>query len=311
MANQQSTVLIVGATGNLGHRIVDALLIRKEKPGVRVAVRGGDANKHGERLKAWQARGVEIVDADLADEPSLERATKGADIVISAVQGGPDVIVEGQGRLLAASRKTGVKRLVSSDYSFNHFALTEGENVNSDWRRAFDKTVMASGIGHTFFCNGGFMEVMMSPFIGLVDKAAGTLSFWGDGQTKIDLTSMDDGAAYLAASVLDPATLNRTVEIAGDELDMKGIAAAFEAATGQKLKVVSKGTIEAGYAELERLKREKVELIGLLPLMYQLPMVSGKAKLHHVENARYPDVKRTSLAVFLKFQAATPKATAA
>jgi hypothetical protein len=87
--------------------------------------------------------------------------------------------------------------------------------------------------------------------------------------------------------------------------------AAFEAATGQKLKLVSRGAIEAGYAELERLKRERAEPMRLLPLMYQLPMVSGRAKLHHVENARYPDLERTTLAAFLKSQSAKPKASAA
>jgi hypothetical protein len=42
------------------------------------------------------------------------------------------------------------------------------------------------------------MQVIASPFMQMVDSATGTLSFWGDGQTPIDLTSMDDTAAYLA-----------------------------------------------------------------------------------------------------------------
>jgi uncharacterized protein YbjT (DUF2867 family) len=300
-------VSLFGATGNLGGRIVEALLARAEKPTVRIAARGSVAGKHHERLREWQSRGIEVVDADLADEASLERACAGADIVISAVQGGPEIIVDGQGRLLQACLKAGVQRLVPSDYSFDMFALDEGENYNSDVRRAFARAVLASGIGHTFFLNGGFMEVMVSPFIGMFDRQAGTLCYWGNGTHAMDFTSMDDAAAYLAATVLDPGTLNRTVEIAGDQLDVPAMAAAYEAGTSQKLRLISKGPIEAGYAELDRLKREGADVKQMLPLMYQLPMVSGKAKLHRVENDHYPEVHATTLATFLKRQAVIGK----
>ena len=115
---------------------------------------------------------------------------------------------------------------------------------------------------------------------------------------------MDDAASYVAAAVLDPETLNRTVEVASEQLSMKEIGAAYEAATGQHLRLVSRGPLAAGYAELERLKTARAEITQLLPLMYQLPMVSGKAKLRHVENARYPDVHPTTLAAFIKQNAA-------
>jgi uncharacterized protein YbjT (DUF2867 family) len=308
MASASPTILVVGATGNLGRRIVEALLARKEKPTVRVALRGGISGKHVDQLRAWESCGASVVDVDLADEGNLERACSGADTVISALQGGPDVIIEGQGRLLAACQKAGVKRLVPSDFSIDLFALDEGENINLDWRRTFDNRVKASGIGYTFFLNGGFMEVMVSPYIGLIDRAAGTLSFWGDGETKIDLTSMDDAAAYLAAAILDPKTLNRVVEIVGDQLSMAKVAAAYKSTTGQTLKLVSRGPLAAGYTELEHLKVKKADQMALLPLMYQLPMVSGKARLKSVENARYPDVHPTSLAVFLKKQFVSSKA---
>jgi hypothetical protein len=40
----------------------------------------------------------------------------------------------------------------------------------------------------------------------------------------------------------------------------------------------------------------------VLPLTYQRPMVSGKAKLRHVENERYPQVYPTTHAAVLKAQ---------
>jgi len=41
--------------------------------------------------------------------------------------------VEGQNRLLEAAAQHGVARYFPSDFSFDLFALDEGENVNSDW----------------------------------------------------------------------------------------------------------------------------------------------------------------------------------
>ena len=51
---------------------------------------------------------------------------------------------------------------------------------------------------------------------------------------------------------------------------MDGIAQAYEEATGRALTLHSKGSLEEGYAELERLKADGADLIRVLP-------ASGKA----------------------------------
>ena len=53
---------------------------------------------------------------DLADAPSLDRATDGVDVIISAVQGGPDFIVKGQVALAEAGKRNGVPRILPSDF---------------------------------------------------------------------------------------------------------------------------------------------------------------------------------------------------
>ena len=286
------TVLVVGAAGKLGRKIARAVQAKGFRPKLGVRdVQGAPADLKGLG---------DVVRADLTDPESLRMACDGVNIVISAVQGGPDVIVDGQTRLLEAAQATGVTRFVPSDFSLDLFALDEGENWNSDMRRTFDQRLIASGLGYTIFLNGGFMEAMLSPYIGMVDREAGTLSFWGDGATAIDMTSMDDVAAYLAEVIGDPATLNEVVRIAGDALTMPQIAAAFERATGQTLTLSSHGSIEEGYAQLEKLKAEHADIMRILPFMYQLPMMSGKAKLRHVANARYPGVTPTRLVDFLR-----------
>lgn len=293
MAEQQ-TVLVVGANGNLGRRIARAIRARG------LTLRSGVRDLS--RAPAELAGLGEVVRADLDDPASLRAACAGAQVVVSAVQGGPAVIVDGQTRLLEAVRAAGVARFVPSDYSLDLFALQPGENWNSDDRRTFDQRLIASGQGYTILLNGGFMETIASPFMQMVDPAAATLSYWGDGTTPFDLTSMDDTAAYLAEIIGDPGTLNRVVQIVGERLDAAGIARAFAEATGVALTLHSNGSLAQGYAELDRRKAAGAGPLQVLPLMYQLPMAAGKAGLSDPENRHYPDITPKKLVTVLRDQ---------
>jgi uncharacterized protein YbjT (DUF2867 family) len=82
------------------------------------------------------ARGVEIVLGDLSDQASLDRATRGVDSVVSALQGGPDVIIDGQTALAKAAADNGVRLFIPSDFSVDLFKLPDGSHPNLDIRRA-------------------------------------------------------------------------------------------------------------------------------------------------------------------------------
>ena len=292
------TILVVGATGNLGHRVVDALVRRPEKPVVYAGVRKVD--EASDKARSWASQGVSQRRADLADNESLDQAVYGVDIVISTVQGGPDVIVDGQSRVLAACERKGVARMVPSDFSLDLFALNHGENWNLDLRRKFDDRLMVSHVGHTFFLNGGFMEAMTSPFIGMVDKEHSTIHAWGQGDDAIDLTSMDNAAAFLAGALMRSDSFGQVVEVVGDRRTAKEIAQDFSEATGKQWAFQSRGSVEEGYAHLENLKREKADLMMILPLQYFLPMLQGRVRLNNVWNHKLPEVKPTPLREFLQ-----------
>jgi hypothetical protein len=75
----------------------------------------------------------------MTDETAMAKLMDGVHTVISAVQGGPDVIVDGQLRLLEVAKKSGVVRFVPSTFSYNIWAVPKGNNVNTDWRLQFDE----------------------------------------------------------------------------------------------------------------------------------------------------------------------------
>jgi uncharacterized protein YbjT (DUF2867 family) len=79
MANEGGEVVVVGGTGDLGGRVVPALLARGKR--VRALVRpGSDAN-------ALEKQGVAIVRGDLTDASSLDRALDGAAAVVTTAAG--------------------------------------------------------------------------------------------------------------------------------------------------------------------------------------------------------------------------------
>jgi len=105
-------VLLVGA-GDIGSKIAKAIL---NNPNAHLRVLARNKTK----VQDLADKGAEIVEGDLNNYLSLLNACNGIDVVISAVRGGPDIIVNGQLLLLVAAKTAGVKRFIPSDYSLDY-----------------------------------------------------------------------------------------------------------------------------------------------------------------------------------------------
>lgn len=132
----EQTVLIVGAAGMLGGRIAAHLL---DEPATWVSVLVRNANLASARnldFARVRDRGIDVFEGDLSDTVSLDCATAGADVVISAEQGGRDTIVDGQLALLAAATRNGVRRMLPSDFALDLFRSPPGTtcDAKSTWR---------------------------------------------------------------------------------------------------------------------------------------------------------------------------------
>jgi uncharacterized protein YbjT (DUF2867 family) len=71
-------IAIVGATGTQGGSIISAL---QKNPAYKL--RAITRNPDSEKGKALLAQGIEVVAADLNDEPSLEKAFSGVSIIFA------------------------------------------------------------------------------------------------------------------------------------------------------------------------------------------------------------------------------------
>ncbi|KAM0715372.1 hypothetical protein Q7P37_008870 [Cladosporium fusiforme] len=77
MANSQKNVVVLGATGQQGGSVVQELL----KEATKYHIRGLTRDTNSAKSKALATQGVEVVQADLSDPASLERAFDGAHII--------------------------------------------------------------------------------------------------------------------------------------------------------------------------------------------------------------------------------------
>lgn len=289
------TVLLAGATGALGQRIAHHLL----QPGVavRVLVRPGSLQDpvKAAAVARLTERGATVVEGDLHDDRSLRAASTAVDVVVSAVQGGAETIVDGQLALARAAAVGGASRFVPSDYALDLFHAPQGAPM-FDIRRAAAEALSALDLDVVHVLNGAFMDMMLDPrTAGVVDLEQRTGRYWGDGTDEFDLTLIDDVAAFTARLALDPATTAGTYAISGSRTSFAGVIDAVERVLGQPLVRQQRGTI----ADLENLVATATNPWQAIGAWYNLAMLTTPP-FTEVANDRYPDLRPTTLDDYLR-----------
>jgi len=193
-------LVVAGATGDLGSRIVKAL--RQRGAAVRALVRPETDSLKITRLTQL---GVEVQRVAFDDHAALTQACQGASCVVSVLAGLRDVIIGTQTQLLAAAVAAGVPRFIPSDFASDYTQQAPGLNRNFDLRREFRDHLDQAPIAATSILNGAFAEVLAYG-IPLLDFKQQQVGYWDDADWHIDFTTMDDTAAFTAAAALDPTT---------------------------------------------------------------------------------------------------------
>lgn len=286
-------VLVVGATGDLGGRIAEALVARVAR--VHAVVRPDSSPARRDRLAA---HGVTVVTADLADVASLTSACAGATCVVSALSGLRDVILDRQSALIDAAVGAGVPRFISSDFSADYTKSSPGHNRNFDLRREFAGRADRAPIKVTSILNGAFMD-MLGAEMPLVQPRIRSVLYWGSRTQPLDFTTREDTATYTAAAALDKAT-PRILRIAGDTVSAADIAATMTTASGTTYRTLRAGSVN-GLRRLiplvRRVASDKPDPVfpAWQGMQYTLDMFSGIVRLAPLDNDRYPGMRWTSL----------------
>jgi uncharacterized protein YbjT (DUF2867 family) len=259
------TVLVVGATGELGGRVAGLLRDRAET--VRCLVRPG---KDGSAL---EQTGAEVVHGDLLEPGSLDPACAGADVVVctataiarllAGAGGGTISAVDGDGvgSLVASAERSGVKRFVYLSYcgvdAGLGFPLERAKAEN-------EQRLRASRMREVIVRPDAFQELHLGP-IAQFDVAGGRVAIFGRGETKRRYVAIDDVAALVAslASETEPPAL---VEVGGPDALTKNEAATLaERLTGRPLKIrrMPRPAVRLGARVLARPKPALASVFGL------------------------------------------------
>ncbi len=288
----ERTIVVAGATGNLGGRIVKALLERGAR--VRALVRRGSAQEKVERLERL---GAAIARVDWASASELARSCAGASCVVSALQGLRDVIVDAQGRLLDAAVEAHVPRFIPSDYSIDFTPLPPGRNRNLDLHREFHARLEGAPISATTIYNGAFAD-MLTGQMPLVLFRIRRVLYWGSADQRMDFTTMADAATFTASAALDPST-PRFLRVAGDELSARELARVAGDVTGSDFRLLRAGglgTLGALIGVARVVAPAKNELYPAWQgMQYMRDMFDGRAKLSPLDNGRYPGLRWTTV----------------
>jgi uncharacterized protein YbjT (DUF2867 family) len=148
-------ILVAGATGDLGGRIVKALLMQNVD--IRALVRNGSDVK---KIQDLESLGVTVFRVDMSNISEIANACKGVSCVVSALAGLRDVIVDIQLNVLNGAIEAGVPRFIPSDFATDFTKIPMGENRNYDLRKEFKEHLDKSNIKATSIFNGAFADIM-------------------------------------------------------------------------------------------------------------------------------------------------------
>ncbi|TIN45692.1 MAG: SDR family oxidoreductase [Mesorhizobium sp.] len=226
------TLLVTGASGQLGRGVVDHLLDTLKVPPERIIA----ATRNPENLAELAARGGIIRQADFDDTASLVEAFKGADRILIVSTGEIDL---GGKRLkqhenaVAAARQAGVSHLLYTSMPNpepGSPVLFAGDHYGTE------QAIKASGIPYTIFRNGWYQENL---FMSLPHAIASGHWYTSAADGRIAHGARDDMAAAIAAGLASGATESTTYTLTGPQAHtVAEIAALVTDVTGKPIEVV-------------------------------------------------------------------------
>src|SRR5882672_1005352 len=223
-------VLVTGAAGGTqgqtGRRVSEALLAKGRS--VRALVR-----KLDQRAESLRALGADVVEGDLLDYHSVERAVQGASAVYFAYPVQPGLL-EATAIMADAARKAGVTRLIDMVMLVSSpDAPTPRMRENYLSEQIFER----AGIGAAHVRATVFYENMRTLTAATIARDGSILLPWGSENTVVPLVSAEDVARVAAGALTSPlVTPGSSYPVIGDVLTLRDIVGTFERVLGRNVR---------------------------------------------------------------------------
>jgi nucleoside-diphosphate-sugar epimerase len=289
-------IVVAGATGNLGGKIVKALLDQDVE--IRAIVR---LETDIVKIKDLERKGVKVFQVDTSNQSEISKHCIGAHCLVSALAGLRETVIDTQKIFLDAAIQAKVQRFIPSDYSSDFTNLKEGQNRNLDLRRQFHSYLEKTPIKATTIFNGPFMDLLTTDMPLILFKQKRILC-WGNANQILEFTTTENIAEYTAFVAVDDNT-PRYLRIAGDKHSCNDFVKLLSELTTKKYKIFRPGGIGLLNFLIKVTRFFSPSENELYPawqgMQYMRDLMEGRIIFQKYDNDRYPNIKWTSLQEFL------------
>ncbi|NTZ91165.1 NmrA family NAD(P)-binding protein [Agrobacterium tumefaciens] len=200
-----ATILVTGATGKLGQRVVSRLLQKQVK--ARALTR-----RREEALQLWGDR-VDIAEGNFSDPASLNNALRGIETVFLLSPIG-ETLATDQNAVIDAALFAGVSRIVKisgSDWTVKHAA----RSISGAAHAQVEAHLAGSGIAHTVLRPNAWMQVALEPVVVALRRGEDVPARFGNAA--VSFIDADDIADVAVDALTASAPLAGPLVITGGE----------------------------------------------------------------------------------------------
>ena len=229
-------LLVTGATGKFGSKVVETLL--KTVPASQLAV----SVRNPEKAEELRARGVEIRQGDFDHPETLDAAFAGVDrLLLVSADGDNETRIRQHANAVAAAERAGVGFIAYTSLA----NAQESQNLFAPTHQATEEAILKTGIPYSFLRNNWYLENEISSIQGVL---AGAPWITSAENGKVGWALQQDYAEAAAAVLSGKGHENTIYELSGKVLTQEEIAAALGSVLGKEITVQQ--VDDATYADI-------------------------------------------------------------
>lgn len=218
-------MLVTGATGKLGTKVVETLLETVQANQLAVSVR------KPEKAEGLRARGVEVRQGDFDRPETLDSAFAGIDrLLIISADGDNETRIRQHTNAVGAAERAGVKFIAYTSIA----NAKESKNFLAPTHNATEEAILKTGIPYSFLRNNWYLENESSSIQGVLAGAPWVTSA---GNGKVGWALQQDYAAAAAAVLSGEGHENTIYELSGKLLTQEEFASALVTVLGKEVSV--------------------------------------------------------------------------
>jgi len=232
-------ILVTGATGKLGTKVVETLL--KSVPANQLAV----SVRNPEKAEGLKAYGIDVRQGDFDRPETLDTAFAGIDrILIISADGDNETRILQHTNAVAAAERAGVKFIAYTSLA----NATESKNLMAPPHIATEAAIIRTGIPYSFLRNNWYLENEIGSIQGAMSGAPWVTSAEAG---KVGYALQQDYAEAAATVLVGNGHENTVYELSGPLLTQEELASALGIVLGKN--VPAQQVDDAAYADIMKI----------------------------------------------------------